>query len=306
MAEAVYMGIDGGGSTLRIALVDKDLAPLAAFTGSSANPNIIGRGAAQQRIRHGIGEALRLAGIAQREVTAVSIGIAGASNQHSERWLVQTVAPALSGPLIVPSSDLEIALVGALAQRHGILLLAGTGSAAFGITPAGRRLQIGGWGYLLGDEGSSYWIGSRLLKDIVDADQRTLTALQRSCLVELGLSQPRDLISWLYRADEAPPVRIASLARFVLQQATCGDWQAVNIVQAAALHLVKQVRTLQRRLDYPGAPIAFAGGLLDHGNFLADEVADRLGLAEPPAAKYAPATGAALLAKMEWRGRGEA
>ena len=308
MPEPVFMGIDGGGSKLRVALVDSDLAPLASFTGSSANPNIVGHETAQQRIRHSIGETLKLARMARHEVSAVGIGVAGASNRHSERWLVQTVAPALSSCRIVPSSDLEIALVGALAQRHGILLLAGTGSAVYGATPAGLRLQTGGWGYLLGDEGSSYWIGSRLLKGIVDARdggaQQTLTTLQRRCLGELGLSQPRDLIAWLYRADEAPPVRMASLARFVLRQAESGNWQALNIVQAAAIHLVKQVKTLQRRLDYPGAPIAFAGGLLDHGNYLSDEVARRLSLTERPTAKFAPVTGAALLARMEWRQRG--
>ena len=65
---------------------------------------------------------------------------------------------------IALSSDVEIALVGALGQRLGIVVLAGTGSAAYGVNRAGDALLVGGWGYLLGDEGSGYWIGAEALR----------------------------------------------------------------------------------------------------------------------------------------------
>ena len=305
MSGPVFMGIDGGGSTLRIAVVDADLTPLASITESSANPNIIGHEAAQKHILSGIAQALALAGLKPSRVTAVCVGIAGASNLHSRQWLLDTVEPVLPQSFIVPSSDLEIALVGALAQRHGILLLAGTGSAAFGIAPTGRQLQIGGWGYLLGDEGSSYWIGMQLLRNIIQIHDKSAgdiaSGLHHRCLAELGLSGSRDLIAWLYRADEAPAVRVASLARFVLQQAECGNGEAIGILQSAASQLVGQAKILQQLLEFAAAPVAFAGGLLDNGNILSDQVARGLELQERPVAKHAPVIGAALLAKLEWR-----
>ncbi len=305
------MGIDGGGSTLRITIVDTDLDSVSTVTGKSVNPNLIGHDRAQALIRQSITEVLRRPGMLPRDIAAVGIGVAGASNLHSRAWLTQTIAPALPESMMIASSDLEIALVGALAQRHGILLLAGTGSAVYGVSPAGRQLQIGGWGYLLGDEGSSYWIGLQLLRHIVDEyDSGSVAnsdALSWQCLQSLGLTEPRELIAWLYRAQEAPAARVASLAKQVLdaaasggKNATDGNNAASKILDAAANSFVRQLAIMQRRLDYPDAPIAFAGGLLDKGNYLSEAVAAQLGLAERPRAKHLPVVGAALLAKMEW------
>ena len=155
MNAPLFLGIDGGGSGLRVAIADDRLGSLVTVAESSANPNLIGHDAAQALIRRSISAALEQAGLHPSDINAAAIGVAGASSAHSREWLMETLAPALPDCLLVPSSDLEIALVGALAQRCGILLLAGTGSAVYGVAPSGQRLQIGGWGHLLGDEGSS-------------------------------------------------------------------------------------------------------------------------------------------------------
>ena len=298
------MGIDGGGSKLRVAIMDANLDQLSSLTAGAVNPSTVGRDAARVRIQEGIHRAVRLANIRRDDIAAVGIGIAGASNLHSEDWLRDTVKLALPSAHIAPSSDLEIALVGALGQRHGLLVLAGTGSAVFGVTCDGRRLQVGGWGYLLGDQGSSYWIGTQLLKHITEthdnAGERGMTALGRACLDELGLSDPRDLVAWVYRSKEAPTGMIASLAPLVLRYADAGDQLAREILHGAAQHLAGKLDTLRRRLDDAQAPIAFAGGLLESENWLSCELAKRLALPARPAAKYAPVIGAALLAKMEW------
>ncbi len=304
MTEPLFMGIDGGGSKLRVAIVDANLDELSSLTAGAVNPSIVGRDTARERIQEGILQAVRLADIRQEDIAAVGIGIADASNLHSKDWLRETVKPALPSAQIAPSSDLEIAMVGALGQRHGLLVLAGTGSAVFGVTSDGRRLQVGGWGYLLGDQGSSYWIGSQLLKHVTETfdtgGEVGLKALGRACLDKLGLTAPRDLVAWVYRSEEAPTVRIASLAPFVLRRADAGDELAREILCGAARHLAGQLGTVRRRLDDAQAPIAFAGGLLESDNWLSRELAKRLALPSRPAAKYAPVIGAALLAKMEW------
>ena len=304
MPEPLFLGIDGGGSNLRLVIVNANLDELASLTSGAANPNIIGHDAARAKVRRGILDVLEIAGLREARINAAGIGIAGASNLHSEPWLIETVKPVLPASCLRPSSDLEIALAGALAQRHGILLLAGTGSAAYGLSPAGERLQIGGWGYLLGDEGSSYWIGSQLLKHVLRAcDAGTLpreTGLAQACLDELGLSDATDLIAWVYRAEGAPATRVAGLAPLVLDRAEHDDSLAIEILERAAAHLVEHVETLRRRLNYAGAPIAFAGGLLDNANWLSAEVTRRLGLPERPIAMHPPVIGAAMIAKWEW------
>lgn len=301
--EPLFMGIDGGGSKLRITITDADLRPLASIEGGPANPSVIGHDKARSLIRHEIADALRQARLRPQEIAAAAVGIAGASNLHSEDWLLETVKPTLPGALIVPSSDLEIALVGSLGQRQGILLLAGTGSAVYGVAPGGRRLQIGGWGYLLGDEGSGYWIGSQLLRHVIARHDQGASseddALTRACMDALGLTEPRELIAWLYRSKEAPATRIACLAELVLNAVEDCRW-ATTCVVSAAEQLTRQVDLMRSRLDYENAPIAFAGGLLDNDNALSQRVTQRLGLPRRPIAKHAPVTGAALLATMAW------
>ena len=305
MNEPPFMGIDGGGSKLRIAITDADLRSLASIESAPANPSVIGHDKARALIRHEIAGALRQARLQPQDIAAAAIGIAGASNLHSEDWLLETAKPALPDALIVPSSDLEIALVGSLGQRQGILLLAGTGSAIYGVAPGGQRLQIGGWGYLLGDEGSGYWIGSQLLRHIIARHDQGASskddALTRACMDVLGLTEPRELIAWLYRSKEPPATRIASLAELVLNAVTDGSKWAAICVESAAEQLARQVNLMRSRLNYENAPIAFAGGLLDNDNALSQRVTQRLGLPQRPIARHSPVIGAALLATMAWR-----
>lgn len=309
MTEKLFMGIDGGGTGMRIAIADFNLNVERVVESKLANPNLIGREVAKQHIQRSMAQVLQEAGRTPENIAAVAIGISGASNEHSCAWLIKTLSAVLPDSILVPSSDLEIALVGALAQRHGILVLSGTGSAVLGITPDGQRLRIGGWGYLLGDAGSAYWIGIQALREITNhhdqADTKaiasSLTDLDRQVLDELALARPRDLVAWLYRGQEPVPARVASLARIVLQCAELGDYQAVRILQRASHHLAEATQLLRQQLDYADAPIAFAGGLLDRPNYLSDDLTQRLCLRERPIAKHRPVVGAAILAKLEWQ-----
>lgn len=303
-----FMGIDGGGSNLRIAITDEQLNPIAEFQSTTANPNLIGHDNAAKHIQSAIVTVLSQANLSHHDISAVGIGIAGASNLHSTDWLIATVKPALLDSFLVPSSDLEIALVGALAQRHGILVLAGTGSAVFGISPDRTVLQIGGWGYLLGDEGSGYWIGLQALKRIIrDFEgnyaplvQSRESALNAKILHHLGLNSARDIIRWLYNQDTAPTTRVGHLAKLVIEEAENDNFDAVNLLQSASIQLHERVDLMRRRLAYPDAPIAFAGGLLDNDNRLSTELFQRLQLPHRPISRYSPVIGGALLAKMEW------
>lgn len=309
MSENYFMGIDGGGSTLRICITDDTLNTITTYQDSTANPSVIGHDNAASHVQAGIQNTLEQAGLTPDDITAIGIGIAGASNLHSHDWIIKSISPALPQSQLVPSSDLEIALVGALGQRHGVLVLAGTGSAVFGHAPNGQVLQIGGWGYLLGDEGSGYWIGLQALKRIIQdyeeyyaefVDYQAST-LNSKILHHLNLASPRDLIAWLYRSPEPPATRIASLARLIMAEAESGNWNAINLLQSAAIHLSTNVELITRRLKFERPPIAFAGGLLDNDNRLSLELTERLGLPIRPIAKYPPVMGGALLAQLEWK-----
>jgi N-acetylglucosamine kinase-like BadF-type ATPase len=164
-------------------------------------------------------------------------------------------------------------------------------------------VQVGGWGYLLGDEGGGYWIGLQALKVFAHSSDLAVTSrLAQRLQQHLDLKHPKDLISWLY--PERPPVReVARLAEMVLEEAQGGDAQALEIIEHAADELAALVGIVRQRLKSPELPIAFSGGLLAGQNQLSACVMKRLALTDFPVALYSPAVGAALLAKTIWEAK---
>lgn len=289
-----FMGIDGGGSNLRVAIIDKNATVAIEVSKGSANPNLIGREASAQHIQAAMREALS----AMPDVTieAVGIGIAGASAEYAAEWLHQTVSAVLPDAHIAAASDNEIALVGALGQSYGVLILSGTGSGVFAINADGEKLQVGGWGYLLGDEGSGYWIGLQALKHATYAyDSDEPTALSEAVLNALDLDDGRGLIEVIYLQDNLVP-RVARLAPLVFSLVET-DTIAAQIVEIAADALYQQTQLAIQRLKMIDPPIAFAGSIIANKTPLSTQLRERFNLADHPQALYRPVIGAALLAK---------
>ncbi len=301
MPESRYvMGIDGGGSTVRVVIASPDLRVQGEAHGPAANPGVVGDDAATGAIRSAMRAALTAAEIAPEQVAAVALGVAGAAAHHSAAWLQAVVAGVLPGARVVPSADFEIALVGALGERRGVILLAGTGSLAYGVDATGATALVGGWGYLLDDAGSGYWLGQQALRAVARAGDRRgpQTALVDAVLDRLALGDPLDLVPWLYHTQAARTRDVAALAPLVLDVADSGDAVALAIVAQARDELVLAAQTVIRRLALQGAGIAFAGGLLTSPNRLSRAVCDALGLDAIPQPRHTPVMGAALLARL--------
>lgn len=298
------MGIDGGGSNLRVVITDKNLHSLVEAYRGSVNPSLVGRTTSAQLIQDAVSEALSACG--SDEIASVGIGVAGASKSVSEQWLRDVLHPILPNTVVVPASDNEIALVGANGKREGILLLAGTGSVGYGVNPSGEELQVGGWGYIFGDEGSGYWLGMQTLKlvaEAIDTNQFNSLLVQKF-LDAYGIRQFGAMINWLYHNDKGVPVaRVAKLAPLVLEAANRGDEHAINIIEIGSDALVKLAQILKTRLDMPYPDYAFAGGLLTSENVLSQGLVEKLGLDDYPQALYPPMIGAALLAKIRFEER---
>ena len=304
MSLTYWMGIDGGGSTLRVAIVREDLQVVAQANGDTVNPSVIGHDAAASRIHAAIQAALAQAQIQLHDLSGAGVGIAGASVSHSERWLREVFSAIMPDVPLVPSSDLEIALVGALGERQGVLVLAGTGSAGFGINRAGQSAQVGGWGYLLGDEGSSYWMGMQalqMLTRLADGRANHVPGFSERFLNVLGLESEKALIPWLYRSEQPRTRDVAQLARIVIEEAANGVQIAIDICDRAAQELRLLCGTITQRLDMQHPQIAFAGGLLDNDNFLSSRLCSLLGLEKRPVPLHKPVIGAALLAQIASR-----
>jgi glucosamine kinase len=234
----------------------------------------------------GVRDALDAAGLAGARVQAVVAGIAG-TGREPERvalWQALTERDVAEEISVVP--DATIALDDAFGDGPGVLLIAGTGSVAFARGPDGTFGRTGGWGPVLGDEGSGGWLGRRALNMIVaSADGREPeTALLNALLGATGLDDAVDLIPWAARAR---PVDFAALAPVVGRVAAGGDLRANSLLTLAVEELVIHVRTLARRLfvdERAAVPVALAGGLLARGSgVLRKRVEQRLRTAVPGA-----------------------
>jgi N-acetylglucosamine kinase-like BadF-type ATPase len=160
--------------------------------------------------------------------------------------------------------DAHIALAAGTEAREGIVLIAGTGSVAYGRDASGGEDRVGGWGYLLGDEGSGYEIGRRALTAVLrQFDGRgPQTALTELVLNAYRLPEPTALIPLVY-GEQASREQVARAARLVFEAAAMGDAVAQSLLEHAAGELASHVVALLQKMNFTAqrVHVVLAGGL---------------------------------------------
>ena len=248
-------------------------------------------GAGQLEARASVEAALRQMGLAVR--TAVGTDVEAA---HADAFGMRPAAPG-AGPPASPSPD------GGPLLAPGIVCVAGTGSSVRAVGPQGEVVQVGGWGALLGDEGSGYRMGLDGLRAVMRASdgREARTSLSAALLDAVGVGAPDDLVGW--SALAAKP-EIAALSVPVAAQARRGDPVAARIVHRALGAIRAHLEAaLERTTGWERAPVvAFVGGLVRKGSPLhqaANAIAEELGCvvhADP----VVPERGALRLARASW------
>lgn len=298
----IFMGIDGGGTGVRVVLAGADLVVLGQGEAGGVNPNVQTPAVAESHLRTAIQQAITTAHIDPAHITAVTVGIAGTSyNDSSGDWLRHTLTDLLPQAQVIVSSDAEIALVGAHGAARGVIVMAGTGSVAYGINEQGRHARAGGYGFLLGDEGSGYWLGREAVTAVVQTfyEQGAPTRLTEPVLATLALSHADHIIGWVYASHPDKNTTIASLAPQVLHCAAEGDTAAINIVQRGTLALAQMVKSILRQLNDSTLPVAFGGSVLTRSSVMSEQLRAYLNLTSIPTPRYPPAVGALLLAALQ-------
>jgi glucosamine kinase len=300
----VFMGIDGGGTGVRVVVADADLVVLGQGEAGGVNSNVQPAAVAEGHLRTAIQQAITTARINPAHITTVTLGIAGTSyNDSSGDWMRRALTDLLPQARVIVSGDAEIALVGAHAAARGVIVIAGTGSVAYGINEQGRHARAGGYGWLLGDEGSGYWLGREAIAVVVQIfyEQGPATSLTEYVVAQLALGGADQIIQWVYANDTRKNTTIAALAPRVLQCAAEGDTAANSIVQRGALALAQVAKSILRQLDDPTLPIAFGGSVLTQSPLMSEQLRHHLNLATIPVPRYPPALGAVLLAVLQER-----
>ena len=254
-------GWDGGGSKTAVLCLDEQEGGLLRTQVGPLNPNGTDEADIRASIRSALLEMERLPG-GLEACRALVIGAAGISNPHVKDLLESLVRQeGYAGRLLI-AGDHEILLEGAVGKA-GAVLIAGTGSICIGRNAAGGSRRAGGLGYLIGDEGSGYWIGLAILRAAAKAlDGRGQpTLLTKTVLDALYCRTLHELTARVYGGSLAK-AEIAALAKLLSPALRQKDAVALEIAQAAAEELYQLAKAVLVPLGLERERLALAGGLI--------------------------------------------
>ena len=300
------LGIDAGGTKTVCLLADEQGAILAEGRGSGANLHTAGE-LAVEKVVHDAMEAA----IGGRNLTpaAICIGIAGVDRDDEARTVHAIMRRIGYQSRVLVVNDALIGLVAGARDEPGVAINAGTGSIVYGRNAHGEAARAGGWGHMIGDEGSGYWIGREALAAVMRAaDGRgPVTHLTAEILSHFGVDDESRLPRIVYDR-ELPRVSVAALGPFVQRVAEQGDAVATGVLERAADELALAARSVVTRLEMRGDAFTFylAGSIFRVVPWLAEELPRRLVEVAPRSQAQLlheePAVGAVWLALADARG----
>jgi glucosamine kinase len=286
---AIYLGIDGGGSKTSCLLGD-ETSVLGAGTGRPSNVVRVGEAQARDSLTTAIRQACTVANIEPSQISSVCVGLAGAARPEISdlvRGIVSEVISGGSKPAeINVVGDMVIALESAFGSGPGVIVIAGTGSIAYGRNAEGQTARAGGWGFAISDEGSGHWIGRTAVAAAIGAWDENPG--QNVPMIEILLkSWHLGTIEQLVPAANAtPPPDFAALFPSVLSLAGSGDRIARDVLTQGGVHLANLAGTLLRRLfsNSGAVPVAMSGGVFASSAQVRQVFYNSLGSAHPHAA----------------------
>lgn len=301
----LVIGIDAGGTKTEAILANGDGTVIARARRGGANLAAHGELAVEKTLHDLIDEVL---GEGQVRPDVICLGIAGVDRPEDNAIIRGIMRRIGARARILVTNDALIALVAGAGDDAGVVVIAGTGSIAYGRNAHGDAARAGGWGYILADEGSGFWIGRQALRAVVRAaDGRgPATALTPLVLEFFGVTRPEQLVLEVYR-HYLKPSDIARCAGLVEQARSAGDAVACHIASVAADELAASVTSVIGQLELNGSfPVVMAGGAFHAVPWLKEalrtRLADAAGTPDVHLLTIEPAIGAVRLALAEARG----
>jgi glucosamine kinase len=304
-----YLGIDGGGTKTTCAVGDESRLLTTATAGPS-NVVRVGEAQARQSLQQAVRQACAAAGIAPAQVAYTCVGGSGAARPQLAEIVRRALAEILSTPIDVVG-DMQIALEAAFDTGPGVIVIAGTGSIAYGRDRQGRTVRAGGWGFAIGDEGSAHWIGRAAVSAVLRAADLFSYDTGPSDLAHADLSanEPREgnspgsppqdsslsaalckawgvgsLADLARSANSIPPPDFAALFPAVAEST---DDLARRVLTSAGTELAQVAAVVVHRLfpkDETGpVPVAMTGGVFRHAPLVRQVFYNELRAIEPRA-----------------------
>ena len=279
-----YLGIDGGGTKTACAVGD-DNRLLTSVTAGPSNIVRVGEMQARESLHRVVRQACATAGIIPNQVSGTCVGGSGAARPELAAIVRTILAEILSSPIKVVG-DMEIALEAAFEDGPGVMVIAGTGSIAYGRDDKGRTARVGGWGFEIGDEGSAHWIGRTAVSAVLRASDREMrgaavSALGQALCKAWGVSTLLDLAR---AANSVPSPDFAVLFRSVV---ACDDPLARAVLGTAGRELAEIAAVVVKRLFVEDGEslvrVAMTGSVFRHASLVREAFYNELKTLAPRA-----------------------
>jgi N-acetylglucosamine kinase-like BadF-type ATPase len=255
----IFLGIDGGGSKTSC-LIGNVHSVLGGGISTGSNVIRVGETQARKALAEAIHQACTAAKITPSEINRTCVGVAGAARPGVGELVHRMIAEIVSGEIEVVG-DMVVAMEAAFGAGPGVIVIAGTGSIAYGRNAKGETARAGGWGFAVSDEGSGHWIGRSAVATALRAqDEATNTKLWEAIIAAWHLQTHEQLV---LAANASPPPDFAALFPAVLSTAESGDAVASGILNQAGSELAGLAKVVIRRI-FQGAesiPVAMSGGV---------------------------------------------
>jgi glucosamine kinase len=260
----IFLGIDGGGTKTSCVIGD-ETSVLGSGTAAGSNVVRLGEAKAREALAAAIREACAAANISPAQISRTCVGLAGAGRPEISNLVRRLLTELVSGEIEVVG-DMVIALQAAFGNGAGIIVIAGTGSMAYGRNATGNTLRAGGWGFSIFDEGSGHWIGRSAIAAIMrdyDETGEENSVLINTVMKSWGLTTREQLI---LAANASPSPDFAALLPAVLSAADSGDALARSVLTQAGTELARLAKIIIRRLfpDGDNVPVAMSGGVFSN------------------------------------------
>lgn len=279
-----FVGVDGGGTKTEAIILDSNGHEIFRCSGASTNPHAVGYDCAKENMMIVLNTIFNGVNLAKDSDVHICLGIAGVYKEE-EKEIFADYLRLYAGSTkfhvnYVLKSDVEIALIAAFGKPCGVIAISGTGSVTYGITSAGKAYRVGGWGHILGDEGSGYSIGLCTLQSVMRSFDGVYpeTALTSMIMSRCGIMKVDDLKGYVYSGN-LQKQDIAEFARITIKASENGDRIARKIILQAAYELAQSAIALIGKDEYfRKSKVAVSGSIFLSSDLFFSSFVEKVGV----------------------------
>lgn len=298
-----FLGVDGGATKTRAVVLNLKNQKVTYGSSGPSNHEVIGLHKSIVEIKKAVHQALRRMDISHGDISFAVFAIAGITTQQHKELFHQKFRNLFPKKKCAFHNDVVAAWAAGTMCKPGIAIIAGTGSNLFGVNNKGRTWQVGGWGHILGDEGSAYWISLYAIRKAIDFYDGIgkKTSLLKSFLKFYRLASVEDALNLFYQ-NKLSKDEIAAFSKCVYAEACNGDRLAKQIFKDAGTRLGISTITIVKKLKMQRDkfPVALIGSVFKSGPCILPTFIKTLHLKAPyayvPKSALPPVGGAVLLA----------